>query len=259
MNSYISLKDYAKNMQIRKGGTVFISSDAKILLIDALRNKSSLNLNDFIDGLIDEIGPDGTLIFPTFNWGFCRGKGFDYNKTPCETGSLGTFALKRKDFKRTKHPIYSFAIYGKDQKYLVSLDNKDSFGIDSPFNYFKERNAVNYIIDVSLEHSLTFVHFVEEQSGVVKHRYIKNFVGEYVDNQGQKNIRTYSMFVRKLDMEVKTYINPIEEDFIAKGAGIRFSINNSSILKLDLGKAYPIIMKDILSNASRKLCSYKGQ
>ena len=259
MSEYITLHNYAKAMGVKKGDVVFISSYSKAMLIDAMMNKAPVDLNPFIDGLIESVGEEGTILFPTYNWDFCSGKTFDYLHTPCMTGSLGTAALKHKGFTRTRHPIYSFAVYGKDKEYLSAMNNTDSFGLDSPFAYLRDKNAVNYVIDVSLMHSFTFVHFAEEHSGAVKHRYIKNFTADYVDESGSCEKRTYSMFVRDLDMDVRTLIDPIEEDFIAEGAARRFTVNHSSILRVELGKAYPILIDDILNNNSRKLCTFKGQ
>ena len=51
------------------------------------------------------------ILFPTFNWDFCKGKSFNYNNTRSMTGSLSNVALKRPDFKRSKNPIYSFAVW----------------------------------------------------------------------------------------------------------------------------------------------------
>ena len=259
MSEYIPLHGYAKAMGVMNGDVVFISSDAKIMLMDAMMNHAAIDLNPFIDGLIEAVGSEGTILFPAYNWDFCSGKTFDYLNTPCMTGSLGIAALKRNDFIRTKHPIYSFAVYGKDKEYLSAMRNTDSFGLDSPFAYLREKNAVNYVIDVSLMHSFTFVHFAEEHSGAVKHRFIKNFTADYVDESGNCEKRTYSMFVRDLDMDVRTLIDPIEEDFTAGGAARRFTVNHSSILRVELGKAYPILIDDILNNNSRKLCTFKGQ
>lgn len=259
MNKYIEMYDYPKYMNIEKGDIVFISSDTKRMLYDAMRHKSSMKLDDFIDGLIDAVGDDGTVIFPTYNWGFCGGKEFDYYKTPCETGVLGEFALKRSDFQRTKHPIYSFAVYGYYREKLVGMNNSDSFGADSPFAFFRKMNVNNYIIDVVLEHSFTFAHFVEEQSGVVNHRYIKDFVGNYVDENGNREKRTYSMFVKDLDMNVETTIDPIQEELIQLGAEDIIKINSSEIKHIKMGEAYPILLNDILNNNSRKLCHFRGQ
>lgn len=181
MEQYIRLEEYPKRMKIQKGDAIFISSDVKIMLWDAKMNTGEFDLLLFIDSLKKAVGEDGTIIFPTYNWDFCQGKTFNYRTTPCRTGTLGALALKQDGFKRTKHPIYSFAVWGRHQDYLCSLTNKDSFGMDSPFAFFKKHNVKNYIIDVSLKNSFTYVHFVEQQSGLVNYRYLKNFQGNYID------------------------------------------------------------------------------
>lgn len=262
MTSYILMKDYAKYFDIHEGDIVFISSDAGLMAYEAFKNKaakSAADLNAFIDGLIDVVGPSGTVILPTYNWDFCKGITFDYRHTPCRTGALGKLALKRKDFRRTKHPIYSFAVHGKYQNQLVSMNNTDSFGIDSPFHFFREHNVINIIIDVSLLHSFTFVHYVEEISGVVKYRYIKNFTAGYIDENGAEDVRTYSMFVRDLDLNVESAIDPIEEDLLYCNAEKKFCVNSSVIRRLEFAKAFPVILDDVCKNHSRKLCTYKGQ
>ena len=40
---------------------------------------------------------------------------YDFYKTPSSVGSLGNYVLGRGDFRRTRNPIYSFAVIGKDQ------------------------------------------------------------------------------------------------------------------------------------------------
>lgn len=259
MGEYIQLKDYAKHMGICKGDIVFITSDARVMMWDAMQNKCKPDLNMFIDGLIEVVGEDGTIIFPTYNWGFCDGKIFDYNKTPCLTGACGTVALARKDFKRTKHPIYSFAVWGKYQELLCDMVNVDSFGKDSPFVFFHKHNVKNYIFDVSLMNSFTFAHYAEQQSGLVDYRYVKEFSSVYIDETGAESRRTYSMFVRKLELDVQTTIDPIEEDFIRQGAQKNLVINNSKVKCIYLAKAYEIMINDIRNNRARKLCNYKGQ
>ena len=58
-------------------------------------------------------------------------------------GSMGSFALKRKDFRRTKNPIYSFAVTGKDKDYLCNLNHNNCFDFDSPFGYLIKNHAKN--------------------------------------------------------------------------------------------------------------------
>ena len=122
------VEEIIEAFEIKKGDVVFISSDILRMLCLGIELNCPVDLNHFIDLLTDKIGPTGTLLFPTYNWDFCKGKTFDYYKTPSKTGSLGNVALKHAGFKRTRHPIYSFAVWGKDQDYLCSLKNVHSFG-----------------------------------------------------------------------------------------------------------------------------------
>ena len=114
MNEYIRLRELAGHLRLHKGDNVYVTSDVKQLLYDCMQHDDDTDLNLLIQGIIDIIGENATLVFPTFNWSFCKGEAYDHHKTPCKTGSLGKIALKRGDFERTKHPIYSFGVWGKD-------------------------------------------------------------------------------------------------------------------------------------------------
>ena len=250
------LKNKFTELGIEKGNTIFVSSDVTLLLYDSLRRKQKITLDDIINILQDIIGHNGNLIFPTYNWDFCKGKTFDYRKTISKTGSLTQKALDRKDFKRTKHPIYSFAVWGKDQDYLTSLDYKDSFGADSIFGWFEKVQAKNLIINVSYQHSATFVHFLEERNKV-NYRFIKDFTAKYTDENGNTSIQTYSMFVRYLDKEVITTIDPMQEVFVKNGAVKETMLVNSYLRLLDMEKAYELVEYNIKYENSDKLVIIK--
>lgn len=256
---FIELDKIVDYIDICEGDNIFVSSDVTKLAYLTLEKKGHVDLNGFIDSIIDKIGEKGTLIFPTYNWDFCKGICFDYNKTKCMTGALGTLALKRKDFIRTRHPIYSFAVWGKGKEALYEMDNTSSFGADSPFAYLKEHEFKNLFIDVTLQHSMTFVHYVEEQVGDLPYRYQKNFTGEYIDREGNSSIKTVSMLVRNLEKETCVTINPMEIIFENAGIERRYTINDIEFKFIDLAAAYELIEADILYNKSKCLCTYKGQ
>ena len=77
MSEYIKLKDLAKYLHINRGDNIFVTSDVKELLYDLMTHDDDTDLNILIDGIIDIIGEEGTLVFPTFNWDFCKGVPFD--------------------------------------------------------------------------------------------------------------------------------------------------------------------------------------
>ncbi len=257
--SYVPLKELAGKLRLKEGERVFVTSDVKRLLYSLIENGDQTDLNILIDGIMDIIGPKGCLVFPTFNWSFCKGVAYDHIKTPCKTGSLGKLALERPEFRRTKHPIYSFAVWGEGADELCAFENKSSFGIDSPFTYLMEKDFNNLFIDKDLQHSFVFVHYVEENNGPVPYRYLKDFTADYTDENGVTTVRTYSMNVRDLDMDVQNRIYPYEPDFKAAGIEEQFYINGIEYKKINLRGAYPIIARDVRENRSRKLCRYIGQ
>lgn len=256
---YIKLKDLAKHLDIKKGDNIYITSDVKTLLYSLMEHEDDTDLNILIDGIIDIIGPEGTLVIPTFNWSFCKGETFDIKKTPCKTGSLGKIAMKRDDFKRTQHPIYSFTVWGKGQEVMCAMTNKSSFGNDSPFAYMVENGFRNLFIDKDLQHSFVFVHYCEQSTGKVNYRYLKDFTADYVDADGNVSKRTYDMNVRDLDMDVQNVIYAFEDEFIEKGIMKRWYVNGIEMQMIELKDAYPIICEDVRHNRSRRVCSWIGQ
>jgi aminoglycoside 3-N-acetyltransferase len=256
--AYVKYSEIVKSLNIEKGGVLHVSSDVSALSLNCMRNGEMFDPNVFIDSITASVG-EGTLLFPTYNWGFCSGRTFDYRNTPCNTGILAAAALARDDFRRTRHPIYSFAVWGKDRDFLVGMDNKKSFGEDSPFGYMYEHGAKNLLIGVDLFIGYTFVHFAEEMTGGISYRYQKDFTAGYIDENGVESIRTYSMLVRDLDMDVRMRINPFEEPFTEAGVMTREKINSVDFRIVDMRASFEIIKDDILNNRSRKVCSYIGQ
>ncbi len=207
-----------------------------------------------LDFLLDCIKNNvDTLAIQTFNWDFCRGMAYDILKSKSQTGALGNIALKRSDFRRTKHPIYSFAVVGKFQNELVALENKGAFDSNSPFNFMYKNNAKMIIVNLPLQDSFTFVHYVEECLKV-DYRFNKSFEALYTDEKGFAKLKTYDMFVRKDG--ILTDVNGLESLFIKEGAMELKKFENLYIKKIDLFKAYEIIVKDIQSNQARNLISF---
>ncbi len=257
--SYIKSAEIVNHLNITKGDTLFISSGISKLAKVCKENNDIFDGNEFIELIQKKIGPEGTLLFPTYNWSFCQGKPFNYYETPSETGTLSQIALDRADFERTRHPIYSFAVWGKDKDYLCSLTNQSSFGHDSPFAHLHKVNAKNLIIDVKFQNSFTFVHYVEEQVGNIHYRYMKDFNSVYIDRDGSESDRSYSMLVRDLDLDVINLVDPYEPLFIETGFESINIINSIFFKTINLGDVFDIIKNDILNNKSRMLCSYIGQ
>lgn len=242
---------------IRKEGIVLVSSDIVRFWSSYRRVKPDFRPDDILDTLMEIVTPSGTLLFPTYNWDFCSGIPFDYTKTKSKSGALGDIALNKAGFKRTKHPIYSFAVWGNDQDSLAALDNASAFGEDSPFAYLHQHQGCNLVIGIDFNHCFTFAHYVEECLKV-PYRFLKNFSAAYIDSDNNQSEKTYKMFVRHLDLDVINVpdINELIDTYVVKK---RLDYQDTYFKSLDFQKAYEVIAQDIELNKGRNIVSYKGQ
>ncbi len=244
-------------LNLSKGQTLLVSSDIVGLAFQAQSMGETFRADNFIESLQAKLGTEGTLLFPTFNFDFCQGKPFDIRKSPSTTGALSKAALGRPDFKRTQHPIHSFAVWGKHQKYLCGLENASSFGADSPFAFLLKEKALALIIGLSYQGAFTFAHYAEEMEKV-PYRYLKEFTAPYVDETGHSKIRTYSMYVRDLEKGVESSLDPIGEVFEAKKVATSTMIHGVAFRMIRLEEAYQEMIRDIRQNAGRKLYQLKA-
>lgn len=258
MAEYISYQKLPSILKIEKGDVILLTSDITDLFLQCQENGEILDVNILLDNFQEAIGEEGTLLIPTYNWGFCQGKAFDYKKTPSKTGAIGNAALRRKDFTRTKHPIYSFAVWGKDAVKLAEMDNIESFGPDSPFAYLEQVDAKNVFIGASLRNSFTYIHYIEQKLKV-PYRFSKVFRSHYIDQDKVDTVRDYSMYVRDLDLDVVCAPNPFVDILYANQVVQHGLINGVPYEVIRFSEVTPYIQNDILYNRSKNLCKYKGQ
>ena len=80
--------------------------------ISRLRPPSSAGKWTFLRALRALLDQGRTLALPTFTFGFCQVEPFRFRDSPSETGVLGEWLLALDGARRTRHPIYSFAVAG---------------------------------------------------------------------------------------------------------------------------------------------------
>ena len=264
MNKY--LQDLGKKlteMGIRRGDALYVASDSTVPLIVAakkfhLRTQEDKNvfLNTLVNQLQSVVGTEGTLLFPVFTWDFCRGNVFDRRVSPSEVGAFNNWILSyRSDFQRTRHPIYSFMVWGKYADELVALDNVDSFGSDSPFSWLHHHDGKMLLMNVSLQRGFTFMHYVGECVHV-PYRYFKNFRGKYRDLDGSEEIRTYTMYVRDLAIESQEYL---PDEWLEKaGAMCSEQFSRYQLKVIPLLKAYDVVADDLLNRGGSHCYHFKN-
>lgn len=161
-----------------------------------------------IDALLDALGPEGTLIMPTFNFDFCDGATFDVRETPSQMGALTEIVRTNPNARRVGHPIYSFAVLGRLADEAAAIDNVSSYGADSLFGRLREWDGKIMVIGLPYNESMTFFHHIEEMEGC-GYRYMKPFTAPYVDLAGNRAERTVTIFVRDIDRGVETMVDPM--------------------------------------------------
>ncbi len=237
-------------LEVEKGDSLYVASDSTRLMVE-MKRKYNLGskqqrdevLSALVDVLQETVGAEGTLLFPVFSWMFCRGEGFDRRASLGEVGALNNWILKnRTDFLRTRHPLYSFMVWGRNANHLAGMDNVDAWGGDSPFAWLYCNGGKMLLLDVGLQRAFTFMHFVEE-SVRVPYRYFKNFRGEYKDLDGTKSIRSYTMYVRDLAISSQEYL---PDSFLEAAGAMRGQSCGNFVLKvIDLEKAYDAVSEDL--------------
>ena len=225
IKNYLNLNSVLKNLNLKKNDKVIISSRLMLIISNVYSNNLHLKINInliadviykyIIDTILEKIGDKGTLLIPTYNWDFCKGKVFDYHKTPSSAGDLGNFALRYKNFKRTISPIYSFAVMGKDKNLICNLPHKSCFGNNSPFTYLIEKNGKNLFIGFNdYREGFNFPYLAEEKVGV-NHRYFKYFFGKYKKGKNIKKFKV-KMYVRKIEDNKFTHVHKEFKNFLIK-------------------------------------------
>ncbi len=176
---------------IKKGDTLLIHGDAGVTQQINSKKKDKINL--FFDILIDYLGKQGNILIPTFTYSVCKTKKFDIKNSNSETGLFSEKFRKRKFVKRTNHPIFSFAIFGKKFKYFNKANITTCFGKDSIFDFFLRNKGKIICLGCNLDR-VTFTHHAEEIHKV-NYRYLKKFK---IFLKARKKIINTNYYVRKL-------------------------------------------------------------
>jgi len=184
IETYKFLYTNLKKLNIKRNDVVYFGLDLKNFYIpftSYFREDPSLLNNDylceiFMNNLERYFLPAGTIVFPSFTWGFIKKKKFHYKKTVPTLGVFEKFIFNKNGFLRSDHPINSIISTGRYKKYLTKDHGLFSFGANSPFNKFNELKLKFVNIGVPFYNSCTFTHHLEHINGV-NHRFYKMIRG----------------------------------------------------------------------------------
>lgn len=193
---------------IERGDILLVHSNIIRTLGNLKRNGFEPSTEIILESFIQSIGDKGTILFPLFNFDFTKGVTFDIMTTKSHMGALTEAARNYPGAVRTGHPIYSFCAIGEHAYKFKGLDNISGYGADSPFGILRELDGKIAVLDIDENGSMTFHHHVEEMM-LVNYRYMKYFKADYIDSDGIKTRKSYSIYVRDIKRKVETNLEPI--------------------------------------------------
>ena len=246
---------FTEQLHINKGDRIWLSSELIKLIFRFKKEGIRFDGSALIDSFQSAVGPEGTLILPTFSFDFSNKGFYDIVNTKGTTGALGNIALERPDFGRTGHPMHSFAVWGRDKDELMDMTNKNSFGMDSPFGYCVGRHVRQIIVGTDYVHAMTFIHYAEVVCNV-PYRFAKSFTGRYVSADGIEEERTYDYAARKLEIRPEETFNTMGRILEEKGISHRLDIDGIECYDIDLASSFPVICDDIINNQCRSIYDF---
>lgn len=88
-----------------------------------------------VDAILDTLGPQGTLVVPTFTFSHGKDGGaiFDPARDPSEMGRLTETVRTRAGAARSRHLVHSVAALGPHAKQITAVQGAAAWAADGPF------------------------------------------------------------------------------------------------------------------------------
>jgi aminoglycoside 3-N-acetyltransferase len=152
----------------------------------------------------------GTLVVPTFNFGFARGQPFDQANTPAEEmGVFPEYVRRQPGARRTPHPMQSLVAVGALAADLAGRDTSSAFDPGSAFDRMVELDFKLLLLGADVRFT-SLIHYAEQRMQV-PYRYWKEFTGPVRLTGRPAEVRTYRMFARDLALDPEVASAPVQK------------------------------------------------
>ena len=163
------------SLGIRTGNTVFVHSNLGFFGRCRHAGSAEALCKIFYDAFFEVIGPQGTLVVPTFTYSYCHGELYDPNCTVSHMGIFAEWLRKQPEAVRSMDPNFSVAAIGKRAKVLTSCFHEHSFGAGC---FWEELEKIDGVICcMNFDAGTTFLHYLEKKYDV-PYRFDKVFRGK---------------------------------------------------------------------------------
>jgi aminoglycoside N3'-acetyltransferase len=183
-SNYYNLDDIIqslKNAGLEEGNSAYFSTSLGLLgIAEDVSSQEELNAL-FFKAIKQVLGPNGTLIVPTYSYTFgpstkANPSVFDPQTTPAEIGPFPNFILKQPGVVRALEPMMSMAALGPNSEKLFKNLPHTSYGADSTYERMLSISNMK-CVSIGLGPNWTpFIHYADWLARV-PHRYDKLFYG----------------------------------------------------------------------------------
>ena len=183
-----------KTLGVAKGDCLFIHAGLKSLGKFTPQKEGDV-LGALLGVFLDAVGENGTVVVPTFNFGFCKGQPFDRQNTPGEgMGAFSEYVRRNPSALRSRHPFQCVAAIGKLAVEIANAQGISAFSSGSAFDLMLNWRCRILFFGVNFVE--TFVHVAEERANV-PYRFWKTFTADYID-EGVPNRISVDFFAKEV-------------------------------------------------------------
>jgi aminoglycoside 3-N-acetyltransferase len=174
-----------KALGIKEGSIVYITGNITKLGIPISENGAMIAsknrlLEFYMNSILDVVGENGTLVFPTHTWDeINRIHPFNPAKSRCKY-PLSEYLRVNLNSKRQLHPFASISASGKYKDYIVNENLQfHPYNYESPMAMLEKTDCIYLSIGMPISDNYTPVHYCEFICGV-PYRYTKGFIKELI-------------------------------------------------------------------------------
>lgn len=207
-----------------------------------------------IEALLEVVGPEGTIMVPTFTANFYlsdikygpKDKIFDYRSTPTYTGVVPEILRNRRDSIRSQHPSNSISAIGKLAEWLIESHDANS----SPYMPYARLAEMNgKILSIGIGDRLVGLnHEAQQQAGLLNVVPFRLGV-KYRDDQGD-----IKLFIRQSSgclKRVHDLVSAIRDIGLVRDG----KIGEADSIVAPAQEALDIVTKLLKDNPAINLCS----
>lgn len=204
------------NLNLKSGDISFVHSSLDRLNLD-------FPSFQVLDILIEIVGEEGTLIFPTYpkltSYKFLKSNEiFNIKKTPSYMGILSEFARRHSKAIRSLHPTKSVVAIGKYAEELTNSHHKSIYPYDQNSPYYKAYELKSKAIGIGIKTTFfSAVHIVDDLNlnKLPLNPYMPElFNAKCIDAKKEEiYVKTYAHNMNKMHFDLpKFFASQVEKD-----------------------------------------------